>query len=60
MVIIIILIILLTSWHTLKVPALLLATVAIVLWDPVRENPQTATVIDCATSLMTVALMQVH
>ena len=30
------------------------------LQDPVGENPPIATVIVCATSLMTVALMQVH
>ena len=50
----------LLSWHTVQVPALLLVTVAVVLWDPVKENLRTATVIVCATSLMTVALMQVH
>ena len=50
----------LLSWHTVQVPALLLVTVAVVLWDPVKENLRTATVIVCATSLMTVALMQVY
>ena len=40
--------------------AWLLATVVAVLQDPVGENPPIATVIVYATSLMTVALMQVH
>ena len=44
----------------LQVPALLLVSATAVCLDIARENHQTATVIDCATSLKIAALMQSH
>lgn len=44
----------------LQVPALLLAIAAAVCQDPVRENPQTATVIAYVIFSRTAALMQIH
>ncbi len=46
--------------HALQVPAQLLATVAAVLWDPVRENPPIATVIFCVISSKIAAPMLRH